>query len=506
MDKSNLIYTGTWGDQGNGTFRNPILNADYSDPDVIRVDDTFYMVCSDFHFMGMQVLKSKDLVNWNYISQIYSGLDINENYVSMNRYGGGSWAPSIRYHNGTFYVYFCTPDEGLFMSSAKSPEGPWEQLHQLVNIKGWEDPCPFWDDDGNAYLGHSILGAGPIILHKMSPDGKCILDEGVEIYRGPVAEGTKFLKLNRYYYLIIPEGGVAAGWQTVCRSGSIYGPYEAKKVLKEGNGINGPHQGGIVDTLSGEWWLLHFQDRGTIGRVVHLNPVKWVDGWPLIGVDIDDDGIGEPVIVHRKPDTGFEHDKIVAPVTSDDFKSERLGLQWQWNHNPVNSSWSLTKRAGFLSLQPVDENTDVLLTRNVLTQKIMGDRGRIITLLDTGNIADGQQAGLTLIGKSAQWIGIKKIDGMDRVIASIDGGFIIGPCIAENKIWLLADIYINNFCSFKYSFDNKAFISLGRGFGCSNANWKGARVGIFTNGTLAGSADFEFFTYLHDGPGGGFKE
>lgn len=503
MHEKNNRNIGAWGDLGNGTYKNPILNADYSDPDVIRVDDTFYMVCSDFHFMGMQVLKSRDLVNWSYIAQIYTELKIHGGYDCMQRYGGGSWAPSIRYHNGIFYVYFCTPDDGLYMSTAKSPEGPWNTLHEVFHIKGWEDPCPFWDEDGRAYLGHSILGAGPILLHKMSPDGKRLLDEGVEVYRGPVAEGTKFLKRNGYYYLVIPEGGVASGWQTVCRSRGIYGPYESKRVLQEGNGINGPHQGGMVDTLAGQWWFMHFQDKGALGRVVHLNPVRWEDDWPLMGADINGDGIGEPVILHKKPDVGAEYTEIKAPDTSDDFRSKALGLQWQWNHNPVNSRWSLTKRPGFLCLQPADENIDVLKTRNVLTQKIMGDTGKVTAELDTSHMADGQQAGLVLLGKDADWMGVKKAGGENKIVAFTGGNFFEGPRISSRYIWLQADINTDRPCGFKYSTDNKSFTPIGSVFNCSNAHWKGARVGIFTNGAPGGSADFHSFTYLHDGPGGG---
>ena len=187
----------TWGDQGNGTYVNPILNADYSDPDVIRVGEKYYMVASDFHFTGMQVLESDDMVNWRLLSQVYRRFDF-PGWDSMEHYGGGSWAPSLRYHDGKFWVFFCTPDEGLFMSNATDPAGPWSPLHNVCHVKGWEDPCPFWDEDGQAYLGRSILGAGPIIIHRMSPDGTRLLDDGCTVYTGPVAEGTKIHKRDGY--------------------------------------------------------------------------------------------------------------------------------------------------------------------------------------------------------------------------------------------------------------------------------------------------------------------
>ena len=208
-----------WGDQDNGTYRNPVLNADYSDPDVIRVGEKYYMVASDFHFMGMQILESHDMVNWRIVTQVYSRFDMPK-WDSNERYAGGSWAPALRYHDGKYWIFFCTPHEGLFMTQAERPEGPWSPLHCLKAVEKWEDPCPFWDSDGRAYLGRSQHGAGPIILHRMSPDGSTLLDDGVTIYTGPVAEGTKFLKRGDWYYLSIPEGGVGEGGRRYCAQGT----------------------------------------------------------------------------------------------------------------------------------------------------------------------------------------------------------------------------------------------------------------------------------------------
>ena len=244
--------TAAWGDQGNGTYVNPILNADYSDPDVIRMGEKYYMVCSDFHYIGMPVLESTDMVNWTIISQVYNRFDYPK-WDTNERFAGGSWAPAIRYHDGKFWVFFCTPHEGLFMSTATDPHGPWSPLHCVKKVKKWEDPCPFWDEDGQAYLGRSKHGAGPIIIHKMSPDGWELLDDGFTVYTGPVAEGTKIYKRDGYYYLSIPEGGVKGGWQTILRSRNIYGPYEKKVVMEQGStDINGPHQGALVETPAGE--------------------------------------------------------------------------------------------------------------------------------------------------------------------------------------------------------------------------------------------------------------
>ena len=347
----------SWGNQGDGTYRNPVLCADFSDPDVIRVGGMYYMVASDFHFLGMQVLESEDGVNWRYISQIYRRLD-EPGWDAMVHYAGGSWAPAIRYHNGLFYVYFCTPDEGLFMSTASDAHGPWSPLHCVQHVEKWEDPCPFWDDDGQAYLGRSRHRAGPIIVHRMSADGRQLLDEGVTVYTGPVAEGTKFMKRNGYYYLIIPEGGVGTGWQTVLRARNIYGPYEHRVVLEQGTtAINGPHQGALIEGNNGEWWFYHFQETPVLGRIVHLQPARWVDDWPVIGTDYDGNGIGEPVDTWRKPSMSggsatvrdgktSTNSKTYVLQQSDEFDSA-LGLQWQWNHNPVDSHWSLTWHRSF---------------------------------------------------------------------------------------------------------------------------------------------------------------
>jgi beta-xylosidase len=220
-------------DNGDGTYINPIIYADYSDPDVISNITDFYMVASSFTCMpGIPVLHSHDLVNWKIVGHVYDKLPF-EKY-DQPQHGEGSWAPSIRYHNGRFYVYFCTPKEGLFMASTENPAGAWE-LHHLLPVHQWEDPCPLWDDDGQAYLVRSKLRGSKLFLHKLSPDGKKILDNGVLIFEDkknqPTIEGPKFLKKDSYYYILAPAGGVPTGWQTVLRSKNIYGPYEQKMAV-----------------------------------------------------------------------------------------------------------------------------------------------------------------------------------------------------------------------------------------------------------------------------------
>ena len=411
-----------WGDLGDGTFANPILNGDYSDPDVIRVGNKYYMICSEFHFMGIPVLESEDMVNWTIIGQIYDRIDY-PGFSEMKRYGDGSWAPALRYHDGKFWMFVCMPNDGLFMSTATNPAGPWSPLHCVKSAGGWEDPCPFWDEDGQAYVGRSQLGGGPIYIHKMSADGTRLLDDGQKVYEGPVAEGTKLFKKDGYYYISIPEGGVGSGWQTVMRSKDIYGPYESKRVLEMGvTKVNGPHQGALVDTPEGEWWFYHFQSADPQGRVVHLQPVVWEDGFPVIGMDYDKNGVGEPMKVCKKPSIKCNVTPH-APQSSDDFTSDKLALQWQFNHNPANENWSLTSRPGWLEIKALKAE-NVRESRNQFTQKTMGYKGEAVIRMDYSDMTEGQRAGLECIGDKFCGAGI---------LMQMDGGVLQPVVYYENE-------------------------------------------------------------------------
>lgn len=479
-----------WGDLGDGTYANPVVNADFSDPDVIRVGETYYMVASDFHFIGMQVLESDDMVNWRYASQVYSRFD-EPGWDANQHYAGGSWAPAIRYHDGRFFIFFCTPDEGLYMSTAADAHGPWSPLHLVKRVEKWEDPCPFWDDDGQAYLGRSRHGAGPIIVHRMSPDGRQLLDEGVTVYTGPVAEGTKFLKRNGYYYLIIPEGGVGQGWQTVLRSKNIYGPYERRIVLEQGSTqVNGPHQGALVDTPDGQWWFYHFQETPVLGRVVHLQPAGWLDDWPYMGVDMDGNGVGEPVSQWQCPlpqaaAKPQDHaNSISAP--REDFSSP-LALQWQWNHNPADSHWSLSEREGWLTLHALPADS-LKSCRNMLTQKVVGFLSESTTLVEArghcfaGLFCSGKQ--FLGIGLSPQGLFMER--GGERTLVRAGN---------MQKVYLR----VTNDCrrnehQFSYSTDGLQFIPVGDAFPMRAGYWKGIRVGVFCYGQ-DGLAQFRFFRH-----------
>ncbi|MDE6653106.1 MAG: glycoside hydrolase 43 family protein [Muribaculaceae bacterium] len=491
---SSLCFAASWGDLGNGRYANPVLNADYSDPDVIRVGDKYYMVCSDFHFIGMPVLESTDMVNWKIISQVYDSFDY-PGWDEMKRYAGGSWAPAIRHHDGFYYIYFCTPDEGLFMTTATDPHGPWSKLHLLKEVKKWEDPCPFWDEDGNAYLVRSQYGAGPIILHRMSADGKELLDEGTVIYEGPVAEGPKMHKMDGIYYISLPEGGVRGGWQTMLRSDSIYGPYDRKVVLETGStSINGPHQGAIVDTPDGEWWFYHFQEVPPLGRVVHLQPMTWKDSWPLIGIDYDGNGVGEPVAQWRKPIPGHEPS---YPQSSDSFDGATLGLQWQANHRFIHENIYFDRKKGWLSLT-ASKGDSLRNAPNTLVQKMMGEHGRVTVKLDFSDMKNGQKAGLACLAKKHKGLGVMIDDnhpmlyiedcGKDTEIVQLDG----------NEVHLRVDLDAEeNAHKFSYSTDGICYREVGIPFEMIWGSWKGPRIGIYSYSPVddAGIAYFDDFIY-----------
>jgi beta-xylosidase len=339
----------------------------------------------------------------------------------------------------------------------------------------------------------------------MSADGKQLLDDGVTVYTGPTAEGTKIHKINGWYYLSIPEGGVSVGWQTILRSKNIYGPYEKKVVLEKGTTqVNGPHQGSLVDTPGGQWWFYHFQSDGAMGRVVHLQPVTWQDGWPLAGVDIDRNGIGEPVYVWKKPDIKGDF-KITAPQSDDDFNSSSLGFQWQWNHNPVNDLWSLTEKPGFLTLKAAKAENFVK-AHNTLTQKVMGTTGEATAEMDLSGFSEGQKAGLcSMGGKIINLIGVLKRGGQLYLFTETSGKITSEKSVKLKKIFLKVSLDIKGDKNqFFYSPDNKSYSPAGEIFTTTAGYWKGTRLGLFsfneTNGD--GSASFNSFTYNYDGPKG----
>jgi beta-xylosidase len=504
-DPTRALYT--WGDQGDGTYRNPILFSDFSDPDITRVGGDFYMVASDFSYVGMQVLHSKDMVNWKIIGQVFNRLTMDKKYDQMNGYAQGTWAPSIRYHNSEFYVYVCTPYDGLFMWHAKNPAGPWSDTVTVKAVPQWEDPCPFWDDDGQAYLIHSHKGAGPLIIHHMSTDGTQLLDDGTQVYTGNGSEGPKLYKRHGYYYVSFPEGGVANGWQTVIRAKSIFGPYESKRVMNPGN----PHQGGIVELDSGESWFIGFKQQtgalAALGRVDYLEPVVWgSDDWPTFGNN------GNDVGQFKKPNVGMNTDPE-KPAVSDEFDATALNPIWQWNHNPVAEAWSLQDRPGYLRLSSLPAD-DIAQARNTITQKLWDNAGVIDVRLDATGLTNGEHAGVTfIIGHAFAWAGVTRDGGQlyweSSVPASngrgatsttsaqpIQRGFeASGSIVTLEARYEASRGTITALESPAQA--NSDRVNMVDGYRLGFADWKGSRFGIFTYGPTGGHVDVGWVHYVY---------
>lgn len=506
-------------DQGNGTYQNPVLDADYSDPDAIRVGDDYYMVASSFDAVpGLPILHSKDLVNWRLIGHALNRQPPFEHF-SKTQHGNGVWAPAIRFHNNEFYIYYPDPDFGIYVTKAKQPEGPWSEPELIAAGKGLIDPCPLWDDNGKVYLVYAYAGSragikSVLAIKQLNSEGTKALDAGVLVYDGheidPTVEGPKFHKRNGYYYIFAPAGGVATGWQLALRAKNIYGPYERKIVMDQGKtNINGPHQGAWVDTKTGEDWFLHFQDKEAYGRVVHLQPMKWVNDWPVIGVDKDGDGIGEPVMIHKKPNVGKVY-PIQTPPESDEFNRTTLGLQWQWQANP-KATWSFMNASkGSLRLysaQIPEHAKNYWEVPNLLLQKFPAEEFSATVKLSfspNSNI-ENEKAGLIIMGQNYASLGIK---------SKKDGNYLVfGQCQAAHKgnaevetpltkvnassIYLRVSVSKGAKCQFSYSEDGQKFTVAGAEFQAAVGQWIGAKMGLFCTRDVkindSGYADFDWF-------------
>lgn len=324
-------------------YSNPVLYADYSDPDAIRVGEDYFMIASSFcNSPALPILHSRDMVNWKVINYVLK--HVPEDRYDEPVHGCGVWAPAIRYHEGIYYACFPMPDEGIYMSTTTDPWGEWSEPVNIRPGAGWIDPCPFWDEDGKAYLvagvAKSRIGYKSVLhMVEMQPDGMGLIGEEVKVFDGNLndqitIEGPKLYKRNGWYYIFAPAGGVKTGWQTVLRSRNIFGPYEYKVVMRQGDTpVNGPHQGAWVDTVTGEDWFIHFQDVYAAGRITHLQPMHWENDWPVIGIAKNGNDYGEPVLEYRKPDVGDVETDVCEPDSSDSFCGKNLGLQWQWNAN-----------------------------------------------------------------------------------------------------------------------------------------------------------------------------
>lgn len=505
-------------DQGDGRYTNPVLYADYSDPDVVRVGGDYYMTASSFTAVpGLPILHSRDLVNWSLIGHALEEI-LPKTVFDRPRHGQGVWAPSIRHHKGEYYIFWGDPDFGIYRVRAKDPRGPWEVPVLVKEGKGLIDPCPLWDEDGKAYLVHAYAGSRAgvkslLVLNRMDPEGTRVLDRGRVIFDGhdghPTVEGPKFHKRNGHYYIFAPAGGVATGWQLVLRSKEIYGPYQERIVLEQGStATNGPHQGAWVEGPGGGDWFLHFQDAGAYGRILHLQPMGWTGDWPWMGRDLDGNGIGEPVPSHVKPLGGGE---IATPPESDEFDSHALGLQWQWQANPETTWYSLIPGRGFLrlfSLNMAEGENNLWNRPNLLLQKFPapGFRASAKIKLVPEGAAMGKSAGLLVFGLDYATLTLTQRGNefVLRQTLAVEAGDNLGEeLIEEVKLKgneAVLQVVVRGpdaLCQFRYSTDGEVFKDIGKPFKAREGQWVGAKVGLFSASRpgikYGGYADVDYF-------------
>lgn len=480
-------------------YQNPILCADYSDPDIVRVGDDFFMVSSSFnHMPALPILHSTDLVSWKLINHVLNALPL----AGFHEYqpGKGVWAPSIRWHDNKLWVFFSTPDEGIFMCHTDDPWGAWSEPHCLQVAKGWIDPCPFWDDNGEAWLVHAFAHSRSGIKHKlqlfsMSPDGKQLQGEGRTIYDGscdqPTLEGPKVYKRGGWYYIFAPAGGVETGWETVLRAKSMQGPWEAKNVLFQGNTpVNGPHQGGWVELDDGECWFVHFQDAHLYGRIVHLQPMCWGDdGWPRIGEPLGENGEGQPVMRGPRP-VSLPASPREKPQTSDDFANGKPGLQWQWQANP-NPEWLLPGKqqlnlhcCGLPSLQ---EKNNVYWVPNLLLQKFPAWQFSAQTSLTLNAEKSGDAGGVIVYGERYASLLLENSHGRYRILW-VTGWMSDAGIVSENRqaIAVIDDascemkieVSLGGICRFAWRQNDSDWYPIAQPFAAGKGKWVGAKIGL----------------------------
>lgn len=500
-------------DQGDGTYRNPILYADYSDPDVIRVGDDYFMVASSFcNVPAVPLLHSKDLVSWKVVNYVIDKLPFGR--YNTPQHGCGAWAPSIRFHDSVYYVFVPFPDEGIAVYTAKDPCGMWSEPQFVIQKPGWIDPCPFWDADGRMYMVNAFAKSrigfkSALYLCPLRDDGKgltAMTDDGGFIYDGhktqPTIEGPKIYKRNSYYYIFAPAGGVKNGWQTVLRSKSIMGPYEERIVLHRGStSINGPHQGSWVDTPTGEDWFIHFQDVGSVGRIVHLQPMRWVDNWPLIGINVDEKGCGEPVMSYTKPNVGAIY-PADAPEDSDLFDGAELGMQWQWNAN-CKDDWYELKDGLKLYAQPSD-GLRLCDVPNLLLQKWPAPEFSVTAMLHLNELKEGDLGGMVSLGGCCDSLLVQRKGGENRLIQRI--GFLkkeqedityLGT-IGSDIVCLRMNVENAERVSWEISTDGEDYHGVGRSTQAVAGAWAGVKSGLVAaheGGGECGALRADFFIF-----------
>nr|WP_302962463.1 glycoside hydrolase 43 family protein [uncultured Prevotella sp.] len=497
-------------DNGNGTYTNPVINADYSDPDVCVAGEDYYLTASSFNCIpGLPILHSKDLVNWEIVGHAVKELEPKQEFDRPS-HGNGIWAPSIRYHNGEFYIYWGDPDYGVFMVKTKDPAGEWSKPLCVIPGKGMIDTTPLWDDDGRCYLVNAYANsrsrfASVIAIRELSADGTKPIGNPVIIYDGNgtesrTCEGPKIYKRDGWYWVMFPAGGVPTGFQVAMRSKNPFGPYESKVVLAQGKTkINGPHQGAWVHTKFGEDWFLHFQDKEAYGRVVHLQPVTWKDNWPVMGIDKDGDYCGEPVTTYRKPKTSGKV-QVVNPAESDEFSDTRLGLQWQWHAN-YNETFGMPTAFGSYRVytHKVSEKFQNLWeVPNLLLQKTPADKFTATTKIRFTSKDQNQTGGLLMMGLDYSGLVVKRVGNDFQLLQISCKSADKGKPQTEQLIATLKptavdqidyqpgthiDIYMRMSVNdgkmhFSYSLDGKKYTKCGTEFTMREGKWIGAKIGF----------------------------
>ncbi len=510
-------------DLGNGTYKNPVIYADYSDPDVLRVGTDYYLVASSFTCVpGLPILHSKDLVNWTIVGHALP-VQVPEDHFNVVRSGGGVWAPALRFHAGKYYIFYPDPDYGIYVVTATDPAGAWSKPVLVQAGKGLIDPCPLWDDDGKVWLVHgwanSRSGRSNLLtLVPLTADAAATAGDGRDIITGAdfkvtTLEGPKFYKLNGFYWIFAPVGGVTGGTQAVFRAKNIEGPYEYRNVLARGNTLtNGPHQGGLVDTPDGkEWWFVHFQDKSAYGRITHLEPVVWkADGWPVMGADADGDGTGEPVLTSKKPNVGQNYPPA-EPQTSDEFTASTLGLQWQWQANPQNGWYSLTARPGWVRLfAQMPAPGGITQQPNLLLQKFPAPEFVVTVKLDLPPGEDGSSAGLVVYGQPCVRLMLAQTTKDARVLQLIS----LAPNRAltetsppsvpwtDSTAYLRVTVTSGALCQFSYSNDNITFTNFDVSVPVTAVpgSWIGAKFGLYMLSPDTSHPVYADFDWVHVEP------
>ncbi|MBA4138192.1 MAG: glycoside hydrolase [Opitutus sp.] len=467
------------------------------------------MTSSSFsHVPGLPILHSRDLVNWTLVTHALPRL-VPEAAFATPQPGKGVWAPALRFHEGKFWLYYPDPDFGISLVTATDPRGPWSAPVLVAPGRGLIDPCPLWDDDGQVYLIHawakSRAGFNNVLtLLRLDASGTRVVEDlgvvidGNQFPNYSTLEGPKFHRRNGWYYVFAPAGGVKTGWQSVFRAKKVRGPYEARIVLDQGKTpINGPHQGALVDTPAGQEWFLHFQDKDAYGRVVHLQPVRWHDDWPIIGEDPDGDGRGQPVLMHAKPELPLQ--PPAAPATSDEFEARALGLQWQWQANP-GADWAAVEQGELRLAAHAPAQPNLWAAPYALLQKFPAENFVVTTRVRVG---ENTRAGLLVFGSDYAWLGVERRGAESRLVlkrclkAEVGGGEEeLASVPVDGPAWSFRLVVESGaHCRFSYSADGVRFTELPFEFTAQAGRWVGAKMGLFAErlGEAAGGASSDWF-------------